>query len=114
MCVCVCVSVIYSTCICMYELQCHFFPFVSSFLFEEVGNNDSVFDAERTVGTLIIAKSLDAEQLSFYNLTVQATDGIRTACTQVVQIFISTAFHVPSQKLTLIVGLIMLTLFLCL
>lgn len=82
----------------MYEWQCQFFLFVSSFLFEEVGNNDSAFDAERTVGTIIIAKSLDAEQLSFYNLTVQATDGTRTACTQVVQIFISTAFHCTQSK----------------
>ncbi|XP_054868346.1 protocadherin Fat 3a isoform X5 [Amphiprion ocellaris] len=47
------------------------------------GNSDSVFDVEKAVGTIIIAKPLDAEQRSFYNLTVQATDGTNTANTQV-------------------------------
>uniref|UniRef100_A0A8C9WZ58 FAT atypical cadherin 3a n=1 Tax=Sander lucioperca TaxID=283035 RepID=A0A8C9WZ58_SANLU len=47
------------------------------------GNSDSVFDVEKAVGTIIIAKPLDAEQRSFYNLTVQATDGTNTAYTQV-------------------------------
>ncbi|XP_034721899.1 protocadherin Fat 3a isoform X4 [Etheostoma cragini] len=49
----------------------------------EAGNSDSVFDVEKAVGTIIIAKPLDAEQRSFYNLTVQATDGTNTAYTQV-------------------------------
>nr|XP_046244015.1 protocadherin Fat 3a isoform X3 [Scatophagus argus] len=49
----------------------------------EGGNNDGVFDVEKAVGTIIIAKPLDAEQHSFYNLTVQATDGTNTAYTQV-------------------------------
>ncbi|KAG8002320.1 Protocadherin Fat 3 [Nibea albiflora] len=47
------------------------------------GNSDSVFDVEKAVGTIIIAKPLDAEQRSFYNLTVQASDGTNTAYTQV-------------------------------
>uniref|UniRef100_A0A672H9V7 FAT atypical cadherin 3a n=1 Tax=Salarias fasciatus TaxID=181472 RepID=A0A672H9V7_SALFA len=47
------------------------------------GSSDSVFDVEKAVGTIIIAKPLDAEQRSFYNLTVQATDGTSTAYTQV-------------------------------
>uniref|UniRef100_A0A8C4NQR0 FAT atypical cadherin 3a n=1 Tax=Dicentrarchus labrax TaxID=13489 RepID=A0A8C4NQR0_DICLA len=47
------------------------------------GNSDSVFDIEKAVGTIIIARPLDAEQRSFYNLTVQATDGTNTAYTQV-------------------------------
>uniref|UniRef100_A0A8C3G6N7 FAT atypical cadherin 3a n=1 Tax=Cyclopterus lumpus TaxID=8103 RepID=A0A8C3G6N7_CYCLU len=47
------------------------------------GNSDSVFDVEKAVGTIVIAKPLDAEQRSFYNLTVQATDGTNTAYTQV-------------------------------
>ncbi|XP_076590808.1 protocadherin Fat 3-like isoform X6 [Chaetodon auriga] len=47
------------------------------------GNSDSVFDIEKAVGTIIIAKPLDAEQRSLYNLTVQATDGTNTAYTQV-------------------------------
>ncbi|XP_039647038.1 protocadherin Fat 3a isoform X5 [Perca fluviatilis] len=49
----------------------------------EAGNSDSVFDVEKAVGTIIIAKPLDAEQRSFFNLTVQATDGTNTAYTQV-------------------------------
>ncbi|XP_029965048.1 protocadherin Fat 3 isoform X2 [Salarias fasciatus] len=50
---------------------------------EAGGSSDSVFDVEKAVGTIIIAKPLDAEQRSFYNLTVQATDGTSTAYTQV-------------------------------
>lgn len=42
-----------------------------------------MFHVDKTVGTIIIAKPLDAEQQSFYNLTVQATDGTRTTFTQV-------------------------------
>ncbi|XP_068441399.1 protocadherin Fat 3a isoform X3 [Clinocottus analis] len=49
----------------------------------EGGNSDSVFDVEKAVGTIIIARPLDAEQRSFYNLTVQASDGSSTASTQV-------------------------------
>ncbi|XP_061537153.1 protocadherin Fat 3a isoform X3 [Phycodurus eques] len=49
----------------------------------EGGNTDSVFDVEKAMGTIIIARPLDAEQRSFYNLTVQATDGINIAYTQV-------------------------------
>ncbi|XP_047191403.1 protocadherin Fat 3a isoform X11 [Scophthalmus maximus] len=50
---------------------------------EAGGNSDNVFDVEKAVGTIIIAKPLDAEQRSYYNLTVQATDGTNTANTQV-------------------------------
>ncbi|XP_069022574.1 protocadherin Fat 3a isoform X8 [Embiotoca jacksoni] len=50
---------------------------------EAGGNSDSVFDVEKAVGTIIIARPLDAEQRSFYNLTVQATDGTNTAAAQV-------------------------------
>lgn len=42
-----------------------------------------MFDVEKAVGTILIAKPLDAEQRSFYNLTVLATDGTHTAYTQV-------------------------------
>ncbi|KAJ4935549.1 hypothetical protein JOQ06_017081, partial [Pogonophryne albipinna] len=48
------------------------------------GTSDSVFDVEKAAGTIIIAKPLDAEQRSFYNLSVQATDGTNTAYTQLV------------------------------
>ncbi|XP_047449674.1 protocadherin Fat 3a isoform X3 [Mugil cephalus] len=49
----------------------------------EGGDSDSVFDIQKNVGTIIIAKPLDAEQRSFYNLTVLATDGINAAYAQV-------------------------------
>ncbi|XP_078140221.1 protocadherin Fat 3a isoform X1 [Centroberyx gerrardi] len=49
----------------------------------EGGNSDSVFDVEKAAGTIIIAKPLDAEQRSFYNLTVEVTDGANMAYTQV-------------------------------
>ncbi|XP_028818497.1 protocadherin Fat 3a isoform X3 [Denticeps clupeoides] len=49
----------------------------------EGGNEDRVFDVEKAVGTIIIAKPLDAEQRTFYNLTIEATDGTNTASTQV-------------------------------
>jgi len=44
---------------------------------------DSMFDVEKGVGTIVIAKPLDAEQRSFYNLTVEVTDGTNIAYTQV-------------------------------
>uniref|UniRef100_A0A8C8BUY8 Protocadherin Fat 1-like n=1 Tax=Oncorhynchus tshawytscha TaxID=74940 RepID=A0A8C8BUY8_ONCTS len=39
------------------------------------GNYDSRFDVGKASGTLIVARPLDAEQKSNYNLTVAATDG---------------------------------------
>ncbi|XP_030415053.1 LOW QUALITY PROTEIN: protocadherin Fat 3 [Gopherus evgoodei] len=52
--------------------------------FDVVGGNfDSSFDAEKGVGTIVIAKPLDAEQRSIYNMTVEVTDGTNVAATQV-------------------------------
>ncbi|TFK04546.1 heat shock protein 75 kDa, mitochondrial [Platysternon megacephalum] len=52
--------------------------------FDVVGGNfDSSFDAEKGVGTIVIAKPLDAEQRSIYNMTVEVTDGTNVATTQV-------------------------------
>lgn len=45
-----------------------------------------MFDVEKALGTIIIAKPLDAEQRSFYNLTVQATDGSNVVNTQVTEV----------------------------
>lgn len=59
------------------------FLFAWFYLCAEGGNTDSMFDVEKAVGTIIIAKPLDAEQYSFYNLTLHATDGTNTAYTQV-------------------------------
>ncbi|KYO28521.1 hypothetical protein Y1Q_0005325 [Alligator mississippiensis] len=47
------------------------------------GNFDSSFDAEKGMGTIVIAKPLDAEQRSIYNMTVEVTDGTNIATTQV-------------------------------
>lgn len=52
------------------------------------GNYDSSFDAEKGVGTIVIAKPLDAEQRSIYNMTVEVTDGTNVATTQV-------EYHLP-------------------
>lgn len=38
---------------------------------------------DKGTGTIIVAKPLDAEQKSNYNLTVEATDGTSTILTQV-------------------------------
>ncbi|CAI9561247.1 unnamed protein product, partial [Staurois parvus] len=47
------------------------------------GNLDSTFDIEKGVGTIVIAKPLDAELRSSYNMTVEVTDGTNVASTQV-------------------------------
>lgn len=47
------------------------------------GNYESHFDVDKGTGTIIVAKPLDAEQKSNYNLTVEATDGTTTILTQV-------------------------------
>lgn len=49
------------------------------------GNYDSRFDVGKASGTLIVARPLDDEQKSNYNLTVEATDGTRTVSTQVIE-----------------------------
>ncbi|KAI9525478.1 long-chain fatty acid transporter fat1 [Dissostichus eleginoides] len=46
------------------------------------GNYDSRFDVGKASGTLIVARPLDTEPKSNYNLTVEATDGNRTVSTQ--------------------------------
>ncbi|CAH2225513.1 protocadherin Fat 3 isoform X1, partial [Pelobates cultripes] len=49
----------------------------------EGGNADSTFDIEKGVGTIIIAKPLDAELRSAYNMSIEVTDGTNIATTQV-------------------------------
>lgn len=51
--------------------------------FEPGGNYDSRFDVDKGTGTIIVARPLDAEQKSNYNLTVEATDGTSSISTQV-------------------------------
>lgn len=52
------------------------------------GNYDSRFDVGKASGTLIVARPLDAEQKSSYNLTVEATDGTRSVSTQVTEAWV--------------------------
>ncbi|XP_044311184.1 protocadherin Fat 1 isoform X1 [Varanus komodoensis] len=59
------------------------------------GNYDSRFDVDKGTGTIVVAKPLDAEQKSNYNLTVEATDGTRTIGTQVYIKVIDTNDHRP-------------------
>nr|KAF6460308.1 FAT atypical cadherin 1 [Molossus molossus] len=61
----------------------------------EGGNYDSHFDVDKGTGTIIVAKPLDAEQKSSYNLTVEATDGTSTILTQVFIKVIDTNDHRP-------------------
>uniref|UniRef100_A0A8C1GHF3 FAT atypical cadherin 3b n=1 Tax=Cyprinus carpio TaxID=7962 RepID=A0A8C1GHF3_CYPCA len=51
--------------------------------FDIIGNYDGPFDIQRGMGTIVIARPLDAETQSLYNMTVQVTDGTDTATTQV-------------------------------
>ena len=47
------------------------------------GDEDHDFDIQRNMGTILIARRLDAARRSNYNLTVSVTDGHHTATTQV-------------------------------
>ncbi|XP_048031668.1 protocadherin Fat 3 isoform X3 [Megalobrama amblycephala] len=47
------------------------------------GNYDGPFDIQRGLGNIVIARPLDAETQSLYNMTVQVTDGTTTTTTQV-------------------------------
>ncbi|KAM4544779.1 protocadherin Fat 3 [Odontesthes bonariensis] len=49
----------------------------------DTGSFDMQFDLQVGVGTLVVAKPLDAELQSVYNMTVQVTDGTNFATTQV-------------------------------
>uniref|UniRef100_A0A4W3IWA4 FAT atypical cadherin 3a n=1 Tax=Callorhinchus milii TaxID=7868 RepID=A0A4W3IWA4_CALMI len=47
------------------------------------GNYGNSFDIEKGMGTIVIAKTLDAEQRSTYNMTIEVTEGTNSATTQV-------------------------------
>ncbi|XP_053703162.1 protocadherin Fat 3 isoform X3 [Synchiropus splendidus] len=49
----------------------------------DTGSFDMQYDLQVGVGTLVLAKPLDAEQQSVYNMTVQVTDGTSVATSQV-------------------------------
>ncbi|XP_041081573.1 protocadherin Fat 1-like isoform X3 [Polyodon spathula] len=59
------------------------------------GNYNSRFDVGKGSGTIIVARPLDAEQKSNYNLTVEATDGMKSISTQVFIRVIDTNNHRP-------------------
>ncbi|XP_037388733.1 protocadherin Fat 1a isoform X4 [Pygocentrus nattereri] len=59
------------------------------------GNSDHRFDVDKASGTLVVAQPLNTEQKSNYNLTLEATDGTRTASTQVLIKVIDTNNHRP-------------------
>ncbi|XP_061755353.1 protocadherin Fat 3-like [Nerophis ophidion] len=49
----------------------------------DTGSFDMQFDLQVGVGTVVVAKPLDAEAQAVYNMTVQVTDGTNVATTQV-------------------------------
>uniref|UniRef100_A0A3B4ZIB6 Protocadherin Fat 3-like n=1 Tax=Stegastes partitus TaxID=144197 RepID=A0A3B4ZIB6_9TELE len=51
--------------------------------FSIIGSFDMQFDLQVGVGTLVVAKPLDAEVQSVYNMTIQVTDGTNFATAQV-------------------------------
>lgn len=53
------------------------------------------FDLQLGVGTLVVAKPLDAEVQSVYNMTVQVTDGTNFATAQVHRVLICYALVLP-------------------
>ncbi|KAL7856342.1 hypothetical protein AOLI_G00199460 [Acnodon oligacanthus] len=59
------------------------------------GNSDHRFDVDKASGTLVVARPLNTEQKSNYNLTLEATDGTRTTSTQVLIKVIDTNNHRP-------------------
>lgn len=61
------------------EVFCNLLLFVSLY----VGSYDGPFDIKRGMGAIVIARPLDAEAQSLYNMSVQVTDGTNTATTQV-------------------------------
>uniref|UniRef100_A0A8C3YB10 Protocadherin Fat 2 n=1 Tax=Catagonus wagneri TaxID=51154 RepID=A0A8C3YB10_9CETA len=63
------------------------------------GDEDMDFDIEKTMGSIVIAKPLDARKRSSYNLTVEVTDGSHTIATQVYIFMIANVNHHRPQFL---------------
>lgn len=59
------------------------------------GSFDMQFDLQVGVGTLVVAKPLDAEVQSMYNMTIQVTDGTNFATAQVHATLICYALVLP-------------------
>lgn len=58
------------------------------------GDDDMDFDIEKSTGSMVIARALDARKKSSYNLTVEVTDGSTTIKTQVMS---SSLVETPSR-----------------
>ncbi|KAG9491170.1 hypothetical protein GDO78_006506 [Eleutherodactylus coqui] len=59
-------------------------PVYSHCWFDITGGNDDLdFDIDKSTSGLVIARPLQSSRKSFYNLTVQVTDGFRSISTQV-------------------------------
>ncbi|KAM5172175.1 protocadherin Fat 2 [Mantella aurantiaca] len=64
--------------------------------FDITGGNDELdFDIDKTTSGLVIARPLQESKRSFYNLTVQVTDGSRAISTQVYIYVVSYNHHRP-------------------
>ncbi|XP_067103311.1 protocadherin Fat 2 [Osmerus mordax] len=59
------------------------------------GNEEQDFDIQVNVGTIVIARRLDAGKLSNYNLTISVTDGHQTVTTQAYIRVVDTNEHRP-------------------
>ena len=53
------------------------------------------YDLQVGVGTLVVAKPLDAEAQAVYNMTIQVTDGTSFATAQVLTLLICCALALP-------------------
>ncbi|XP_072256548.1 protocadherin Fat 2 [Pyxicephalus adspersus] len=70
--------------------------FYSQCWFDITGGNDDLnFDIDKTTSGLVIARPLQASKKSFYNLTVQVTDGSRAVSTQVYIFVVPYNHHRP-------------------
>lgn len=48
------------------------------------GDEENMFTTGRDTGSVMVARKLDAEHKSFYNLTISVTDGVHVVTTQVI------------------------------
>lgn len=70
------------------------------------GSFDMQFDLQVGVGTLVVAKPLDAEVQSVFNMTVQVTDGTNFATAQVyAQFVICNALALLPEQIKLLLHL---------
>lgn len=62
------------------------------------GDEENMFTTGRDTGSVMVARKLDAERKSFYNLTISVTDGVHVVTTQVIYwIFVCSVILVNIQ-----------------